>query len=115
MATAVAAVAGREGALVEALLPVRGALGLLYSLCRAAWPRAEAHALLVTRHVIAAHLRCATLPAARDGSADGSRTVLPEVVRALRLLDITLTVSLTLTVSRTLALTLSLTLTRCAC
>ena len=92
VATAVAAVAGREGALAAALLPVRDALGLLYSLCRAAWPRAEAHALLVTRHVIAAHLRCATLPgttlpAARDGDADGSRTVLPEAVRVLRLLD----------------------------
>jgi len=46
----------------------------------------------VTRHVIGAHLRCATLPgttlpAARDGDADGSRTVLPEAVRVLRLLD----------------------------
>ena len=61
-------------ALQAASAPLRLCLGALLELLRAVWPRAAAHAPLVTRHVLTVFVRTSALAqrAAADGGVDGA-------------------------------------------
>ena len=80
-------------ALQAALPPLRLALGTLLALLSAVWPRAAAHAPLVTRHVLAVYVRTAALAqraaADADSAPDGSprplAPLLPETGALMRL------------------------------
>ncbi|KAL1510391.1 hypothetical protein AB1Y20_006700 [Prymnesium parvum] len=71
--------------------PVQLGLTLLHELLLAAWPRAGAHAALVTRHVLSAYMRVCAI--SRNAEADGGEpsaiqpTILHECVAILQLLN----------------------------